>query len=90
MHQRIDTLHGLLDALGLHRLQDVIESVGIEGFDREFIVRGSEDNQRREGHVPEHFKAIHGRHFDIEKHNIGMQFFDLLESFRPIRRSAHQ
>ena len=60
-------------------LPDAAGGTEADGFDRILIIAGSEnDGEGNFRKLFKHFKAIHARHFNIEKYKVGFDcFYDL-------------
>src|SRR5437868_14889290 len=65
------------------RLEQIIERVRLECFQRELVVRRAEDDgrHRRAGDGIEHFEAVESRHLHVEKNQVRCPTFDLLHGF---------
>ena len=66
-------LAGQRHPLRLRRLQQIIDRAVLEGADRVLVVRGDEDHMGPAGQRPGRLDAVHPRHADIEKDDIGSQ-----------------
>ena len=87
MYQR----QGLGKALRVHRLQQVIDSLRLEGFQGMLPVgRGKHDGRRliHRGHVERCFHTIHSRHANIQQYDIGVISIHPLQRLKPIGRFA--
>ena len=77
------------EPLGAERFEQVIERVDFERGERVFVVRGDEDNGR---HVlaerARECEAIHLRHLDVEKHQVGRGGLDDGDGLRSRRAFA--
>ena len=61
---------------GLHRLDHVVQCIGVERAHRVLVVRRAEDNKRRMVDTLQHVKAGAGRHLDVEQHAVRSQMVD--------------
>ena len=61
------------DPLGGDRLQHIIDRAVLEGADGVFVVGGDEDHVRLAGERLRRLDAVHPRHADIEKDDVGLE-----------------
>ena len=85
--------HSAFEPLGLDRLEDVIDRLEVEGFDRVIVMCGDEDDRGALCLVGERLRnrhAIDFGHRHVEQHEIGLQRLDQPQGLRPVaRRSDH-
>jgi hypothetical protein len=57
----------------VHRLEQIIDRVDLEGLEREPIVGGHEHHRRHRlgPHLPAHPESVEARHLDVEEHQVG-------------------
>ena len=78
-------------ALGAHRLHQVVERVQLERLDRMPVVRGDEDDDRRVLHaaqVTRHLDASHARHLDVEEQDLRAARGQALDHLQAVGRLA--
>ena len=79
-HPPARALQRQLEPRRIDRLQQVVDRVDLERFDRVLIVRGHEDDVRSRGaaveHPPRDLEARESRHLHVEKHQVGLQAVD--------------
>jgi CheY-like chemotaxis protein len=66
-------LNGLGEAFLAQRLEQVVDGLEVEGADREVLVGGDEDDQRRGGEPTEQagqFEAVQAGHVDVEEDDV--------------------
>ena len=75
----------------LHRLQQVVDGVDLEGLDCMLIERGDEDDVGTRSavqHAPRHLEAGQTRHLDVQQHEVGLQAGNHIERFGTVTRLA--
>ena len=81
-------VEGLLKALAVERLEQVVNRVELERFKGVLVVSGNENDQRRLGGGADcltNVEAAEHRHLHIEKHQVRLLFQNNLHSLAPIR-----
>ncbi len=78
---RLGPLHGLIEALLVNRLQQIIDRANLERVDRVLVECGDEDHRRNRllTYLRDHVEAVHLRHLDVEKNQIGFVAADCLD-----------
>ena len=75
--------HAAEESLSLHRLHEVVGDLHFEGGQREFRVRGDQDDVgNRLVDVLQDVDAVAARHLDIHEDEVGLVFGDLAARFR--------
>ena len=79
------------EAHGIHRLQQVVERMDLERPERVLVEGGHEDHfrQARHAHSGQHPKAIHFRHLNVEKDEVGLVLFNRFDCRAPIAAFAN-
>src|SRR5262249_41074523 len=80
--------HGLLEALGAERLQQVVERAQLERGDRVAIVGRGEDDERPVTDLLEDLEPGHSRHLDVEEEEVGLELVDGAHGLFPVRGLA--
>lgn len=75
--------HGLREARRLQRLDQIVEGVGLERLDGEFVVRSHEDHERHSvDHVrADHAEAVQVRHLHVQEDEVGTQELERVQGF---------
>ena len=75
-----------LQALKPHRLQQVIDRLGVESGQRVNVKRSGKDHRRRHGELREvtrDFQPVHARHLNIQQHDVHRRVLQQLERCQP-------
>src|SRR5579885_1204652 len=82
----LGALKRLLKPLLTERLQQVIQRVHLEGFERIFVVGGDEDDGGHQlgADLGYHVEARHLRHLHVEKNQIRLMFGNRLDRLLPV------
>src|SRR6185312_15046707 len=80
-------VHGGFEALHAERLQEVVDGLAFEGFQRIFATGSDEDDEWASCQSGHHFEAIHFGHLDVEQKDVnrtarGLRILDRAEGFR--------
>ena len=81
------------EALGPHRLDEVVDRRGFEGRQRVRVVGGAEHHGRarfERGEVARGLQPVDARHRDVEQHEVGMVLRARMQRFAPIARFGDQ
>ena len=81
---------GPRETLRLHRLEQIIEGVDLEGPDRVPVVRGHKNRAGRIFKGVEQLEAAAAGHLDVEEQQLGPEFRDGREGGGLVRRLAHE
>ena len=79
-------------ALGAHRLEQIVERVQLERVHGVAVVRGDEDDARRllqAGEMARHLEAAHARHLDVEQEHLRAARRQQLDRLHAVARLAH-
>jgi len=89
-------LDGLLQPGGIDRLQQVVDRVHLEAFDRVLIVRGDEDDFRGRRARPgpdllaedlaRDLEAVHAGHLDVQEDHVRREILDQADRLDTVRR----
>jgi len=89
-----DATHRLLEAFLAHGLHEVVHRLHVERVERELLVRGEEDGERKRCASPLGARAEHGepvalRHLDVEEDEIGGERLQRSDRRRTIATFSH-
>ena len=86
-------LHGQRQPVLFHRLQQIIQRLPAERLDRVLIVGGGQHEIAAAefllAQLADHAHAVQAGHLHVQKHQVGLQVFDQLHRFEPLRRGGH-
>src|SRR5204863_6924955 len=79
------------EALGAHRLQQIVERIQIERVDRMLVMRCDEDHRRRvleAAEMTRELEAVHSGHADVEQQHLRVARGQSLERLEAVARLA--
>ena len=72
-------IHSVAQFIRVDGFQQVIQRAEADGFDGKLVVRGGEDDVKIPvGQGSQQVKTVLLRHYNIEKHQIGLEGLDVL------------
>jgi hypothetical protein len=86
-------VHRRLQAILLDRLEQIVDSVGFEGFERMIGKRGGKNDSRglvEPGNVARGLDTVHPGHANVQQHDIRLQALRHTQRFQPVHRFADQ